>query len=142
MCDGAATVQGVEVGHGLISASNAATDLVTRLAVYRREVARSGAPEDLSLALQRCMGEAEVRVAIANGVVKINLDTDGQYAFTRAIADHLFSHYDGVLRVDGGVGRKSAFDPRAWGRKAQDALAGRVVQAAELFGAAGRSLRS
>lgn len=82
----------------------------------------------------------DVRAAIANGVVKINIDTDGQYAFTRAIADHMFSNYDGVLRVDGEVGRKAAHDPRAWGRKAEAALAGRIAEAAELFGAAGKSL--
>ena len=84
----------------------------------------------------------DVRTAIANGVVKINLDTDGQYAFTRAVADHMFTHYDGVLRVDGALGRKSAFDPRAWGRKGEAALAARVAEAADLFGAAGRSLVS
>ena len=82
----------------------------------------------------------EVHDAIANGVVKINLDTDAQYAFTRAIADHIFSNYDGVLRLDGGVGRKSAYDPRAWGRKAETALAQRVAEASELFGAAGKSI--
>ena len=82
----------------------------------------------------------QVHDAIANGVVKINLDTDAQYAFTRAIADHMFTNYDGVLRVDGDVGRKSAYDPRAWGRKAETALAKRIAEASELFGAAGRSL--
>jgi fructose-bisphosphate aldolase, class II len=82
----------------------------------------------------------DVRAAIAAGVVKLNLDTDAQYAFTRAVADHLFTNYDGVLRVDGGVGRKAAYDPRSWGRKAEAALAQRVAEASELFGAAGRSL--
>lgn len=82
----------------------------------------------------------DVRAAIANGVVKVNLDTDAQYAYTRAVADHLFSNYDGVLRVDGDVGRKSAYDPRTWGRKAEAALATRVAEAAELFGSAERSL--
>jgi fructose-bisphosphate aldolase class II len=82
----------------------------------------------------------EVREAIANGVVKINLDTDAQYAFTRALADHIFTNYDGVLKVDGDVGRKSAYDPRAWGRKGEAALAQRVAEASELFGAAGHSL--
>jgi fructose-bisphosphate aldolase, class II len=82
----------------------------------------------------------EVRDAIANGVVKVNLDTDAQYVFTRAIADHVFTNYDGVLRIDGAVGRKAAYDPRAWGRPAEAALARRVVEASELFGAAGRSL--
>ena len=83
---------------------------------------------------------AEVHEAIANGVVKVNLDTDAQYAFTRAIADHMFTNYDGVLRVDRGVGRKAAYDPRAWGRPAEAALARRVAQTSELFGAAGRSV--
>ena len=82
----------------------------------------------------------EVREAIANGVVKVNLDTDAQYVFTRAIADHVFTNYDGVLRIDGAVGRKAAYDPRAWGRPAETALARRVAEASELFGAAQRSL--
>jgi fructose-bisphosphate aldolase, class II len=82
----------------------------------------------------------EVRDAIAHGVVKVNLDTDAQYVFTRAIADHVFTNYDGVLRIDGAVGRKAAYDPRAWGRPAEAALARRVAEASELFGAAERSL--
>jgi fructose-bisphosphate aldolase class II len=82
----------------------------------------------------------DVRAAIANGVVKINIDTDAQYAFTRAIAAHVFTNYDGVLKVDGDVGRKSAYDPRAWGRKAEAALAGRIAEVSELFGAAGKSV--
>jgi fructose-bisphosphate aldolase class II len=82
----------------------------------------------------------EVRDAIANGVVKVNLDTDAQYAFTRAVADHVFANYDGVLRIDGGVGRKAAYDPRSWGRKAEAALASRVAAAAQLFGSSARSV--
>jgi fructose-bisphosphate aldolase class II len=85
---------------------------------------------------------AELSEAIANGVVKVNLDTDGQYAFTRAVADHLFTNYDGVLKIDGGLGRKSSYDPRAWGRKAEAALAERVAAAAELLGSSERSLLS
>ncbi len=83
----------------------------------------------------------KVGEAIANGVVKINLDTDAQYAFSRAIAGHMFSNYDGVLKVDGLLGRKSAYDPRAWGRTAEAALAGRIAEACELFGSAGRSVQ-
>lgn len=82
----------------------------------------------------------QVREAIANGVVKINLDTDAQYAFTRAIADHMLTNYEGVLRIDGGVGHKAAYDPRAWGRKAETALARRIAEASVLFGAGGRSV--
>jgi fructose-bisphosphate aldolase, class II len=82
----------------------------------------------------------EVGQAIADGVVKVNLDTDAQYAFTRAIAHHVFTNYDGVLKVDGDVGRKAAYDPRGWGRAAEAALARRVAAASELFGSAGRSV--
>jgi fructose-bisphosphate aldolase, class II len=82
----------------------------------------------------------EVREAIANGVVKVNLDTDAQYAFTRAVADHVFANYDGVLRIDGRLGRKAAYDPRSWGRKAEAALASRVAEAAHLFGSSSRSV--
>jgi fructose-bisphosphate aldolase class II len=81
----------------------------------------------------------QVREAIGYGVVKVNLDTDGQYAFTRAIADHLFTNYDGVLKVDGALGRKAAFDPRSWGAKAEAALAETVAREAELLGSAGKS---
>jgi fructose-bisphosphate aldolase class II len=84
----------------------------------------------------------ELRAAIAHGVVKVNVDTDMQYAFTRAAAGHMFAHYDGVLKVDGGLGRKAEYDPRAWGREAEAALADRVVQACEQLGSAGRSLFS
>jgi len=84
--------------------------------------------------------DAEIRAAIAHGVVKINIDTDAQYAFTRAVADHLFTHYDGVLKLDGGVGRKAAYDPRAWGRKAEAALATRIAEATQLFGSSTRTI--
>jgi fructose-bisphosphate aldolase class II len=86
--------------------------------------------------------DADLRAAIRHGVVKVNVDTDAQYAFTRAVADHVLTNYDGVLRVDGGVGRKAAYDPRAWGRKAERALAGRVAEAAHQFGSASRSVLS
>ena len=83
---------------------------------------------------------ADVHAAIANGVVKVNVDTDMQYAFTRAIAGHVLTHYDEVLKVDGGLGLKGAYDPRTWGRKAEAAMAERVAEACEQTGAAGRSL--
>ena len=58
----------------------------------------------------------EIREAISYGVVKMNVDTDTQYAFTRPVADHMFRNYDGVLKVDGDVGNKKAYDPRALGQ--------------------------
>jgi len=83
---------------------------------------------------------ADLAAAIEHGVVKVNLDTDAQYAYTRAVADHVFHEYDGVLQVDGGMGRKSAYDPRTWGRRARAGMAARVTQAAEELGAAGRTI--
>ena len=56
----------------------------------------------------------EIREALSYGVVKMNVDTDTQYAFTRPIAGHMFTNYDGVLKVDGEVGNKKAYDPRAY----------------------------
>jgi fructose-bisphosphate aldolase, class II len=84
--------------------------------------------------------EAEIREAVSYGVVKMNVDTDMQYAFTRAIAGHVLDNWQGVLRVDGGLGDKKAFDPRAWGRVAEAAMAARVAQACADVGSAGRSL--
>jgi len=80
--------------------------------------------------------------AVSYGVVKVNVDTDLQYAFTRAVADHVLKHYDGVLRVDGGVGDKRAYDPRAWGLEAEASMAERVAQACRELGSARRSVRS
>ena len=82
----------------------------------------------------------EIREAVSYGVVKMNLDTDTQYAFTRAVAGHMFANYDGVLKVDCGVGHKKAYDPRSWGREAEAAMAARVAEACEQLGSAGRSL--
>ncbi|HUC60037.1 MAG TPA: class II fructose-bisphosphate aldolase [Streptosporangiaceae bacterium] len=71
----------------------------------------------------------EIREAISYGVVKMNVDTDTQYAFTRAVAAHMFTNYDGVLKVDGDVGNKKAYDPRTWGKAAEAAMAARVGEA-------------
>jgi fructose-bisphosphate aldolase class II len=73
--------------------------------------------------------QEEIAVALGNGVVKMNLDTDTQYAFTRPIVDHAFRNYDGVLKVDGEVGNKKTYDPRSWGKLAEAGMAQRVTQA-------------
>ncbi len=72
---------------------------------------------------------ADIREAIGYGVVKMNVDTDTQYAFTRPVAGHMFTNYDGVLKVDGEVGSKKAYDPRTWGKAAEEAMSARVVEA-------------
>src|SRR3954468_10978932 len=71
---------------------------------------------------------SEIRSALDFGVVKMNVDTDTQYAFTRPVVDHVLKNYDGVLKIDGEVGNKKAYDPRAWGKLAENGLAKRVVE--------------
>jgi fructose-bisphosphate aldolase, class II len=83
-------------------------------------------------------GLDEIREAISYGVVKMNIDTDTQYAFTRPMVDHVFHNYDGVLKVDGGVGEKKAYDPRSYGALAEGGMASRVVRACEDLGSAGK----
>jgi fructose-bisphosphate aldolase class II len=81
----------------------------------------------------------EIREAISYGVVKMNIDTDTQYAFTRPIAGHMFSNYDGVLKIDGEVGNKKAYDPRSYLKAAETGMAARVVRACEDLLSAGQS---
>jgi fructose-bisphosphate aldolase class II len=83
----------------------------------------------------------EIAEAVSHGVVKMNVDTDTQYAFTRAVAAHMFEHYDGVLKIDGEVGEKRFYDPRSWGSEAESAMAARVVEACQQLGSAGRALK-
>jgi len=83
----------------------------------------------------------EISAAVDFGVVKMNVDTDTQYAFTRPVAAHMFAHYDGVLKVDGEVGNKKAYDPRAWGKAAEAGMAVRVVEACENLRSSGHTVR-
>ncbi|MET9012944.1 class II fructose-bisphosphate aldolase [Streptomyces olivaceoviridis] len=85
--------------------------------------------------------EQEIQTALENGVVKMNLDTDTQYAFTRPVAGHMFQNYDGVLKVDGEVGNKKAYDPRTWGKLAEAGMAARVVQATQNLRSAGNKIK-
>ena len=83
----------------------------------------------------------EIAAAVDYGVVKMNVDTDTQYAFTRPVADHMFRNYDGVLKVDGEVGDKKTYDPRSWGKAAEAGMAARVVQACTDLRSTGTRLR-
>jgi len=83
--------------------------------------------------------DEEIAEAVRNGVVKMNIDTDTQYAFSRSIADTVLKNYDGFLKVDGEVGNKKVYDPRAWGKIAETAMAARVAEATRQLGSAGNS---
>ncbi|MFV0429235.1 MAG: class II fructose-bisphosphate aldolase [Arachnia sp.] len=82
----------------------------------------------------------EISAAVDYGVIKMNIDTDTQYAFTRPVADHMLKNYDGVLRIDGEVGNKKMYDPRAWGKAAEGGMAKRVVEACTQLRSAGTSM--
>jgi fructose-bisphosphate aldolase class II len=82
----------------------------------------------------------EIALAVSHGVIKMNIDTDLQYAFTRPIAGHMLANYDGVLKIDGEVGNKKHYDPRAWGKVGEAGMAARVVEAARELGSFGKSM--
>ncbi|MEY4981110.1 MAG: hypothetical protein RL174_448 [Actinomycetota bacterium] len=84
--------------------------------------------------------DKEIADAVSHGVIKMNIDTDLQYAFTRAIAGNMFANYDGVLKIDGEVGNKKIYDPRAWGKIGEAAMSTRVAQAAAQLGSAGKCM--
>ena len=84
--------------------------------------------------------DEEIALAVANGVIKMNVDTDTQYAFTRPVVDWMLSNYEGVLKIDGEVGNKKQYDPRAWGKAAEAGMAARVVEACERLGSVGKKM--
>jgi fructose-bisphosphate aldolase class II len=82
----------------------------------------------------------EIHEALSYGVVKMNVDTDTQYTFTRPVADFMFKNYDGVLKIDGEVGRKKEYDPRAWGKAGEAGMTARVAEACQDLLSAGTKL--
>jgi fructose-bisphosphate aldolase, class II len=104
--------------------------------------AKYGREKPFSLVFHGGSGSAleEIREAISYGVVKMNVDTDTQYAFTRPITDHMFRNYDGVLKIDGEVGNKKAYDPRSYGKAAEGGMSARVTRACEDLLSAGTKL--
>lgn len=83
----------------------------------------------------------EIATAVRNGVIKMNVDTDTQYAFTRPVVDWMLKNYDGVLKIDGEVGNKKQYDPRSWGKAAEAGMAARVVEACERLGSVGTKMK-
>ena len=83
----------------------------------------------------------EIHETLGYGVIKMNVDTDCQYAYTRPIVDHMYANYSGVLKVDGEMGDKKAYDPRSYMKKGEVGMAARVVKACEMLKSAGRGIR-
>ncbi|SMY11818.1 class II fructose-bisphosphate aldolase [Brevibacterium jeotgali] len=84
--------------------------------------------------------EQDIATAVRHGVVKMNIDTDTQYAFTRPVVDHVMKNYDGILKIDGDVGDKKMYDPRAWGKAAEASMADRIAEACRHLGSAGNRM--
>ena len=84
--------------------------------------------------------KSEIEDSLRYGVVKMNVDTDTQYAFTRPLAGHMFTNYDGVLKIDGEVGNKKVYDPRSYLKKAEAGMSERVIEACNDLKSAGRSV--
>jgi len=82
----------------------------------------------------------EIATAVSHGVIKMNVDTDTQYAYTRPVADYMLKNYAGVLKVDGEIGDKKTYDPRAWSKVAEAGMAARIVEAAQQLGSAGKKI--
>ena len=84
----------------------------------------------------------EIRETLDYGVVKMNVDTDTQYAFTRPIVDHMMTNYEGVLKIDGEIGNKKTYDPRSYLKKAEQGMTDRVKVACEDLLSSGKTLFS
>jgi fructose-bisphosphate aldolase class II len=84
--------------------------------------------------------KSDIEDSLRFGVVKMNVDTDTQYAFTRPIAGHMLANYDGVLKIDGEVGNKKFYDPRSYLKKAEANMTERIIEACNDLHSAGRSV--
>ena len=84
--------------------------------------------------------KSEIEDSLRFGVVKMNVDTDTQYAFSRPIVGHMFTNYDVVLKIDGEVGNKKVYDPRSYLKKAEAGMTERVIEACNDLHSAGRSV--
>lgn len=84
--------------------------------------------------------KSEIKETLDYGVVKMNIDTDTQYAFTRPLVDHMLKNYDGVLKIDGEVGNKKLYDPRSYLKKAEEAMAARLVEACDDLDSRGKTI--
>jgi fructose-bisphosphate aldolase class II len=128
--------------HGVYAPVNAKLRPEILRALRNAVIERFGAGAELDFVFHGGSGSTPEQIdeAIGYGVVKFNLDTDLQYAYTRAVAHHMFRNYDGVLQTDGGLGDKRAYDPRAWGRAAEASMAARVADACAMLRSSGRTL--
>jgi len=104
--------------------------------------AKYGAEAEFDLVFHGGSGtsEAQLRQTLDYGVVKMNIDTDTQYAFSRPVVDHIMKNYDGMLKIEGEVGNKKVYDPRSYLKKAEEGVANRLTQACNDLLSTGKSI--
>ena len=129
--------------HGVYKPGNVKLRPEILQAAQQAVAAKYGSEKPLDLVFHGGSGSlaTEIADAVSYGVIKMNVDTDTQYAFTRPVADHMMRNYDGVLKVDSEVGNKKQYDPRVWGKAAEAGLSARVVEACQNLNSAGHRLR-
>ena len=105
-------------------------------------IEKYGADAEMDLVFHGGSGSLleEIRETLDYGVIKMNVDTDTQYAFTRPIVDHVMKNYDGVLKIDGEIGNKKVYDPRSYLKKAEQSMSERVSVACSDLRSEGQSL--
>lgn len=82
----------------------------------------------------------EIHETLGYGVVKMNIDTDTQYAYSKGVVEHMFKNYDSMLKIDGEVGNKKFYDPRAWMKAAENTMRARIEQACRDLKSDGKSM--
>jgi len=105
-------------------------------------IAKNGKTAEFDLVFHGGSGTPteQIRETLAYGVIKMNIDTDTQYSFTRPIVEHMFKNYSGVLMVDGEIGDKKAYDPRSYLKKAEEGMAKRMIRACDDLLSTGKTL--
>ena len=101
-----------------------------------------GAEAEMDLVFHGGSGSSieDLRETLDYGVIKMNIDTDTQYAFTRPIAAHICENIEGVLKIDGEVGNKKVYDPRGYLKKAEQGLCDRLKEACDDLLSTGKSI--
>ncbi|MDO9380857.1 MAG: class II fructose-bisphosphate aldolase [Nocardioidaceae bacterium] len=125
--------------HGVYKPGNVKLRPEVLQAAQKAVAEKTGKDEPFDLVFHGGSGSLpeEISAAVDYGVVKMNIDTDTQYAFTRPVAEHMLRNFDGVLKIDGEVGNKKQYDPRAWGKAAEAGMAARVAEACANLRSAG-----
>lgn len=101
-----------------------------------------GAEAEMDLVFHGGSGTSseDLQETLDYGVVKMNIDTDTQYAFTRPIVNHICTNIEGVLKIDGEVGNKKTYDPRSYLKKAEQGLCERMIQACDELKSTGKTI--